>query len=193
MSMIWTRRWSRSQAAGYTFDGEKMVDENGDQLTLKLLYGPNTSKTRELIAVVVQDYLGEIGINVEIQALEWASFLDAIHSDDPDWDINIGGWRATIEPHIMYTIWAEDSIPQLNSVAYINDEVQELFAEGGKTYDAEVRKEKYGEAQRLIAEDAPYVFLYYSKGWSGQNERIQGIEPTALGIGWNSEDWYIEE
>ena len=64
----------------------------------------------------------------------------------------------------MYTIWAEDSIPQLNSVAYINDEVQELFAEGGKTYDAEVRKEKYGEAQRLIAEDAPYVFLYLLQG-----------------------------
>lgn len=181
------------EEAGYTFDGEQMVDENGEQLTLRLLYGPNTSKTRELIAVVVQDYLGDIGINVEIQALEWASFLDATNADDPDWDIFIGGWRATIEPHIMYTIWAEDSIPELNSVAYINDEVQELFAEGGKTYDADVRKEKYGEAQRLIAEDAPYVFLYYSKGWSGQNERIQGIEPTALGIGWNSEDWYIEE
>ena len=43
------------EAAGYTFDGEKMVDENGEQLTLKLLYGPNTSTTRELIAVVVQD------------------------------------------------------------------------------------------------------------------------------------------
>ena len=180
-------------AAGYTFDGEKMVDENGEQLTLKLLYGPNTSKTRELIAVVVQDYLGDIGIEVDIQALEWASYLDAIHSEDPDWDLNIGGWRATIEPHIMYTIWAEDSIPQLNAGAYINDEVQDLFTEGGKTYDAEVRKEMYGEAQRIIAEDAPYVFLYYSKGWSGQNERIKGIEPTALGIGWNMEDWYIEE
>ncbi|MFN2204097.1 MAG: ABC transporter substrate-binding protein, partial [Caldilineaceae bacterium] len=181
------------QAAGYTYDGEKMLDENGEQLTLNLLYGPNTSKTRELIAVVVQDQLSKIGVNVEIQSLEWASFLDALHSDDPDWDMFIGGWSATIEPHIMYTIWAEDSIPQLNAVAYVNDDVQQLFAEGGATYDAEIRKEKYGEAQRLIAEDAPYVFLFYSKGWSGQNKRIQGIEPTALGIGWNSEDWYIEE
>ena len=137
--------------------------------------------------------MGDIGINVEIQALEWASFLEAMHAEEPDWDMIIGGWRATIEPHIMYTIWAEDSIPQLNSVAYINEEVEELFAEGGATYDAEVRQEKYREAQRLIAEDSPYVFLFYSKGWSGQNKRIQGIEPTALGIGWNSEDWYIEE
>ena len=180
------------EAAGYTFDGAKMVDADGKQLTLRLLFGPNTSKTRELIAVTVQDMLGDIGVNVEIQALEWASFLDALHAEEPDWDMFIGGWRATIEPHIMYTIWAEESIPDLNSVAYINKEVEQLFKEGGATYDIDVRKEKYGEVQRIIAEESPYVFLFYQKSWSGQNDRIQGIEPTPLGIGWNMEDWYIQ-
>ncbi|RME96901.1 MAG: hypothetical protein D6768_20935 [Chloroflexi bacterium] len=179
--------------AGYTYDGEKMLDENGDQLTLRLIYGPNTSKTRELIAVTTQDFLGDIGVNVEVQALEWASFLDATDAAEPEWDMFIGGWRATIEPHIMYTIWAEDSIPELNSVAYINKDVEALFDEAGKTYDTEFRKGKYQEVQRIIAEDAPYVFLFYSKRWSGQNNRIKGIVPTALGIGWNQEDWYIEE
>ena len=180
------------EAAGYTYDGERMVDADGQQLTLNLLFGPNTSKVRELIAVVVQDYLSEIGIAVDIQALEWASFLEATQAEEPDWDMFIGGWRATIEPHIMYTIWAEENIPQLNSVAYVNKDVEQLFAEGGATYDTEVRKEKYGEVQRIIAEEAPYVFLFYQKAWSGQNNRIQGIEPTPLGIGWNMEDWYIQ-
>jgi peptide/nickel transport system substrate-binding protein len=105
----------------------------------------------------------------------------------------IAGWRATIEPHIMYTIWAEDSIPQLNSVAYINKDVEELFQQGGATYDTEVRRQKYQEAQMIITDEAPYIFLFYNKAWSGQNNRIQGIEPKPLGIGWNSEDWYIEE
>ncbi|MDI9549475.1 MAG: ABC transporter substrate-binding protein, partial [Chloroflexota bacterium] len=180
------------EAAGYTYDGERMVDADGQQLTLNLLFGPNTSKVRELIAVVVQDYLSEIGVVVDIQALEWASFLEATQAEEPDWDMFIGGWRATIEPHIMYTIWAEENIPQLNSVAYVNKDVEQLFAEGGATYDTEVRKEKYGEVQRIIAEEAPYVFLFYQKAWSGQNNRIQGIEPTPLGIGWNMEDWYIQ-
>ena len=53
--------------------------------------------------------------------------------------------------------------------------------------------EKYQEVQRIITEDAPYIFLFYNKSWSGQNNRVQGIQPTALGIGWNYEDWYIEE
>jgi peptide/nickel transport system substrate-binding protein len=68
-----------------------------------------------------------------------------------------------------------------------------LLKEAGGTYDLEYRKERYQKIQQLIAEDAPYVFLFYNKSWSGQNNRIKGIEPTPLGIGWNQEDWYIEE
>jgi peptide/nickel transport system substrate-binding protein len=146
-----------------------------------------------LIAVTVQDYLSDIGIDVEIDAMEWATFLEATDAEEPDWDIYIGAWRATIEPHIMFTIWAEENIPELNSVAYVNREMEALFKEAGATYDTEFRKEKYQEIQRMIAEDAPYIFLFYQKQWSGQNNRIKGIEPTALGIGWNLEDWYIEE
>jgi peptide/nickel transport system substrate-binding protein len=179
--------------AGYTFKDGKMLDKDGKQLELKLIYGPNTSKTRELIAVSVQDMLSKVGVKANVQALEWSSFLQAIQSEKPDWDMYIGGWASTIEPHIMYTIWAKDSIPSLNAVAYINPKVEQLFKEGGATYDTAVRKEKYGEIQKIIADESPYVFLFYSKAWAGVNNRIKGIVPSKLGIGWNSEDWYIEQ
>ena len=179
--------------AGYTFQDGKLLENNGEQLKLKLIYGPNTSQILELVAVTVQDYLRDVGIELEIQALEWSSFLDTKNREDSDWDMFIGTWQTPIEPHIMYTIWAEENIPQLNSVAYVNKDVEALFEEAGKTYDTEFRKEKYQEVQRIITEDAPYIFLFYNKSWSGQNNRVQGIQPTALGIGWNYEDWYIEE
>ncbi len=180
--------------AGYTLNDENLlVDENGEQLTLKLIYGPNTSQTRELMAVTVQDYLNQIGIDMQIDALEWASFLEATDAEEPDWDMFIGGWRATIEPHIMFTIYSEDSIPNLNSGAYINKEVEALFEEAGATYDVEFRKEKYQEIQRIMAEDLPYIYLFYNKTWAGLNNRVQGIETTPLGITWNAEDWFIQE
>jgi len=179
--------------AGYTLQGDKLVDQSGNQLRLKLIYGPNTSQTRELMAVSIQNDLRQVGIEVDIQAMEWSSFLQAIQAQQPDWDMYIGGWSSTIEPHIMYTIWAQDSIPQLNSVGYVNKQVEQLFKEAGATYDTAVRKQKYQEIQKIIAEDSPYIFLFYEKAWSGQNKRVQGIQPTALGIGWNSEDWYIAQ
>lgn len=107
------------EEAGYTYDADanQMLDADGQPLSLKLIYGPNTSSIRELIAVTTQDFLSQIGIQVEVQGLEWASFLEATDQAEPDWDMFIGGWSATIEPHIMYTIWSEESIPSLNSVA----------------------------------------------------------------------------
>jgi ABC-type transport system substrate-binding protein len=42
-----------------------------------------------LIAVTTQDYLADIGINVEIEALEWASFLEKFRAEEPDWDMVI--------------------------------------------------------------------------------------------------------
>jgi peptide/nickel transport system substrate-binding protein len=171
----------------------QLVDENGEQLTLRFLYGPNTSQTRELIAVITQDYLADIGINMEVQALEWASYLEAKRAEDPQWDITTGTWGGVIEPHISFTLFSEENIPDLNFMNYVNKDVERLFQEGGATYDTEIRKEKYGEVQRLIAEDSPYMFLFYSKSRSGQNKRIAGIEPKLTGIGWNQPDWYIEE
>jgi hypothetical protein len=41
------------------------------------------------------------------------------------------GWSATIEPHWMYQIWAEQNIPDLNSVAYTNRRIEELFEQAG--------------------------------------------------------------
>lgn len=181
------------EEAGYTYDGETMLTSDGEPLTLKLIYGPNTSSIRELIAVTTQDYLSQIGIEVEIQALEWASFLEATDAEEPDWDMFIGGWRATIEPHIMYTIWSEASIPNLNSVAYINKDVEQIFEEGGSTYDLEIRKEKYAAAQRQIVDDAPYVFLFYSKTNVGVNDRVNGVDPRPIGLAWNSSDWWLED
>jgi peptide/nickel transport system substrate-binding protein len=179
--------------AGYTLQDGKMVDENGEQLKLRFLYGPNTSQTRELIAVTVQDYLGDIGVEVDIQALEWASYLEAKRAEEPQWDLTTGTWGGVLEPHIMFTLFAEENIPELNFMNYVNKEVEQLFEEGGATYDTEIRKEKYGEAQRIIAEDSPYMFLFYSKSRSGQNKRIQGIEPKLIGITWNRNDWFIAE
>jgi ABC-type transport system substrate-binding protein len=56
----------------------------------------------------------------------------------------IGAWRSTIDPQIMYTIWSEENIPDLNSAAYVNKQVEQLFSEAASTYDTTVRKEKYG-------------------------------------------------
>lgn len=179
--------------AGYILDGTTMLTPDGEPLVLKLIYGPNTSKTLELMSVFVQANLAEIGVKVDIQALEWASFLEATDAENPDWDMYLGAWRASIEPQYMEQIWSEENIPSLNSVGYINKDVEQFFDEAGKNCDVDFRKEKFAEIQKILADESPYIFLFYNKAWQGINKRVTGIEPTALGIGYNSLDWYMTE
>ena len=67
------------------------------------------------------------------------------------------------------------------------------FEEAGATYDREKRKEAYWKVQDIIAQDLPYITISYRKSASAENNRIKGIEPTVLGIGWIQEDWWIDE
>ena len=44
----------------------------------------------------------------------------------------------------------------------------------------------------ILSTDSPYVFLTFNLSYVGINNRIGGIEPTSLGIGYNRERWFIK-
>src|SRR5437763_3563876 len=106
--------------AGWKAGPDGIRQKDGKPLKLRILFGPNTSKTRERIATVTQQWFKDVGVDSEIQGLEWGAYLSALKSEPFDWDLEVSGWQATIEPHWMNQIWREDAIPDLNSVGYVN-------------------------------------------------------------------------
>ncbi|MCC7103712.1 MAG: hypothetical protein IT307_01095, partial [Chloroflexi bacterium] len=166
--------------------------KDGKPIKLRILFGPQTSKTASQTAVVTQQWLKDVGLDAEVQGLEWGSYLSSLRTEPFDWDINVGAWQSTIEPHWMNQIWGEESIPDLNHVAYVNKQVEQLFDQGSKEFDFDKRKQIYQQIQQIISEDAPYVFLTYDMGYSAINSRIAGIVPTKLGIGYNLDKWYVK-
>lgn len=178
--------------AGWTPGSGGIRQKDGQQLKLRVLFGPNTSKVRERIATVAQQAWGDLGIAVDVQGLEWGTYLSTIESEPFDWDVSVLGWNSTLEPHWMNQIWREDSIPDLNHVAYVNKRVEQLFDQGVREFDRDKRVQIYQEIQQLISADAPYVFTTTDLSYVGINNRIGGIEPTPLGIGHNRERWFIK-
>ncbi|HZU06888.1 MAG TPA: ABC transporter substrate-binding protein [Chloroflexota bacterium] len=178
--------------AGWVPGPDNVLTKDGQRLRLRLLFGPNSNKVRERIATVVQEEFRKLGVEVEIQGLEWAAFLQAIKSPPFDWDLVVLGWVSTVDPHWMYQVWAEQNIPQLNAGAYVNKRVEELFKQGAREFDRERRKQIYQEIQRILAEDVPYIFLTMNKAYTGISNRIGGVEVSPLGIGYNIEQWYVK-
>ena len=150
-----------------------MRSKDGQPLKLKLIYGPNTSKQREQIAVIAQQAYAEVGVEVALQGMEWAR----LPAGAPDPAVRLGPPRRRLgRRRSSRTGWSRSgrrqSIPQLNSVAYVNKRVEELFDQGSKEFDREKRKKIYQEIQSILSTDAPYVFLVYSLGWTFLNKRL---------------------
>ena len=178
--------------AGWARGPGGIRQKDGQQLRLRLLFGPNTSKVRERIATIAQQAWQDLGVAVGVQGLEWGTYLSTLKSEPFDWDVSVLGWNSTLEPHWMNQIWREDAIPELNAVGYVNKRVEQLFDRGVREFDREKRKQIYQEIQQIISTDAPYVFLTTDLSYVGINNRVGGIEPTPLGIGHNRERWFIK-
>jgi len=174
--------------AGYTLTGKKLM-KDGQQLTLKMLY-PSASKTAEGIATVMQQQLGDLGIALSAQSLEFQALQDTLKKEPFDYDFYSGAWSATTEPYYMYQIWSEKSIPQLNAGAYVNKQVEDLFNQSHLEFDTAKRKTIFAQIQKLITDDAPYVFLYEGQAYTGINKRVGGIAVGKFGP-YDMHKWYV--
>lgn len=154
--------------AGYTLQDGVMT--NGDvrlELTLNVSEGEYLKDLQ--VAEVIQQQLRAIGVDVTIQKVERAarwSYL-RVPPTETQWDAALFGfnpsdasiyyhlaanWRSNVDPEAAPAIW--------NTSRYANPAVDQLI-EGARTeLDDAVRLQKLEDAQRIIFEDAPAVWLY---------------------------------
>jgi peptide/nickel transport system substrate-binding protein len=60
-----------------------------------------------------------------------------------------------------------------NSTGYSNPRVDELLDRAAAIYEPERRKPLYFEAQRIITDDVPYVFLNYTAEFAVMGKKVQ--------------------
>jgi len=153
----------------YPYDVEKakaLLTEagypDGFSATLKLPPPPYARQGGEIIA----SQLREIGINLEIVPIEWAQWLEQVFTNK-DYDLTI---ISHTEPNDI-NIYARDDY----YFNYSNPKFKELMAGLDTTSDAAKRNELYGEAQRIIAEDAVNVFLFQLPKTGVWDARLKGM------------------
>ncbi|HEY1126733.1 MAG TPA: peptide-binding protein, partial [Actinomycetota bacterium] len=49
----------------------------------------------------------------------------------------------------------------------------------------------YHRIQEILADDQPYVFLYYPDSLWAVASRVRGIKPAPAGIDYNFIDWFV--
>lgn len=179
-------------AAGYTdSDGDGILDRDGRPLSFEIL--TNQNKQREMSAVLIQRRLKEVGIQVSIRVLEWASFIGRFIKTG-EFDAVVLGWSLSLDPD-QYSIWhsSQQAPGQFNFIGYQNPRVDRLLEQGRLELDPDKRMRIYHEFARILQEDSPIVYLYAGYGLPAIHKRIKGILDPAppAGVGYNAHEWYI--
>lgn len=61
-------------------------------------------------------------------------------------------------------------------VFYNNPQVNDLITKGETTTDQEARKQIYGDIQRIVMDDAPYIYLYVPDGIIATRKNVTGVK-----------------
>jgi len=134
-------------------------DGDGPRPRLHLVYKTSTAEQSQLQAQAVQAMLGDVGIEVEIRTLEFATLYDDIKRGD--FQLFSLTRTAVLEPNIYRLMLHSQNIPPAgqNRGRYANPAFDALLDQASQSSDLEQRRQLYLRAQRLFAEDLPYLIL----------------------------------
>jgi peptide/nickel transport system substrate-binding protein len=142
----------------------------------------STDESTRLLAAVLQQQLHDVGIALDIRSFEFATFFA---------DITKGAYQfhslrwvgGNLDPDIFEHIFGSNSLApkRANRTFYSNPRVDELIREARSTVDQSQRKTMYDEIQRILADDLPYINLWYLDNVLVHTNRVSGIELSPAG------------
>ncbi|MFZ5918866.1 MAG: ABC transporter substrate-binding protein [Chloroflexota bacterium] len=165
----------------------------GTPLKLKIITNAG-NETRENIGLILQDQLGEIGFDIEFEAMEWNAFVGTLLGQT--FDMCIVGWtNMGTDPDDESTFASQNDLPTaaFNFNSYYNPQVDALLKQAKTVPGCRVedRGPLYRQVQELIYQDAPYTFLYVPRDILVYNSRIGGMNPGPWEFRYNIHEWYI--
>lgn len=171
-------------AARRALDEAGYPDPDGDgpaprlRLTLKI----STNEFARLQATVLQENFRAVGVEVDVRQQEFATlFADVVKGNFQMVTLQwVGG--AVADPDILRRVFHSDQVPPggFNRGRYANPEVDRLLdAATIATGEAE-RRRLYQEVQRRVAEDQPYISLWYRTNAAVMRAELEGLRLGTL-------------
>ncbi len=126
------------------------------------------------VAQAVQSMAADAGIQVRIQIIEFGTLLDTLaHLRH---QAGLLGWSGRPDPDgNIYTFLTQAGPDQPNNTGYVNPLVTSLLDASRLLGDMAQRRRAYREVLQIVADDMPYVWLYFPKEYKLLSVRVHGI------------------
>jgi len=176
---------------GYPYDPEKakaLLKEAGvaegtqvELLTYNTPRGYNPAGPN--LAVAIQGYLKKVGIQANVRQLEVGGYFQTVRSGKYT-GLAMEGWTGDNgDPdNFIGEMWGAANIPTVNWLRYKNDELEGLLKDALKVADPAKRTEIYAKAQRIVVDDAPWIFINSTLQIRAISKKVSGFQlnPTQM-------------
>jgi peptide/nickel transport system substrate-binding protein len=194
--------------AGFQYNDEgQLLDDQGNRVRFTLITNAG-NKLREAMGAQIKRDLAKIGIQVDFNPIAFSTLVEKL-SNSLDWECHLLGFSGGgLEPNNSANVWStEGGLHSFNQkptvgqpeiqgweVAPWEQEINDLYIKGSQELDEQKRKAIYGEAQRLIKEYLPFIYMVNPLSMTAVRDRVEGIEYSALGGAfWNIHELRISE
>lgn len=164
-------------------EAKKLLAEAGYADGFSTTIWTNDNKQRVDMAVILQNSLQELNIDVKVEQMEFGTYLDK--TAEGEHDMFVLGWsNATGDADYgMYALFhsSQKGNPG-NRTFYENAEVDALLDEGRRESDPAKRIELYNKVQEHLIDDAPMVYIHHQEYLLGVSNKIEGFEIDEAGI-----------
>ncbi len=149
---------------------------NGFNVKIRL----NQSSLYTKPAEVVQAQLRKIGINLEFDLMERATYLTEIY-DNMNYEITLYMFSSIYNDpdYIFYGRLYSGNIGNTNYANYSNPEADKLILEARTSVDMEKRTQMYKQLSDIVKRDVPFIPLMTSASNIAFNAKLKGVVPSA--------------
>jgi peptide/nickel transport system substrate-binding protein len=189
-SVLPTQSWAyNGEVTAYHHDPERarhLLDAAGypeaNGVRFHITMKTSTDENTRLMVAVMQQQLREVGIALDIRSFEFATFFsDVTHGAFQMYGLRwIGGNE---DPDIFEYAFHSSKFPPngANRGFYDNPRVDALIDKARREVDPNARKPLYAEVQRILANDVPYIDLWYLDNVLVHTRRVQNLELNPAG------------
>lgn len=180
--------WTDSNQNGIL---DKNINGSKVEFQWTLLF-PNKSIEKHL--TIYQEDLKKAGLKMSLKQLEWISFVKAL--DERNFSAVTLAWSPGASDDDWYPkqIWHSDSMAHKGSnfISYKNPTVDQLINSAETEMDPMKRERILKKLYKIIAEDAPYAFMFNPDyHFYAHSRKVKMVKPTyPYGIGYKF--WWFE-
>ena len=160
--------------AGYEdTDGDGYVDKDGEKLSVHIISYPGRPGC-PLIVQATQGYLAEIGIDTEVEIIDWSALEEQKSAGNFDMILNSASAAYIPTPEYYMDITYVKA-----ETGYQNEEINELIAQSYQTSDIEEKYDLCKKAQEIAQNDCgAYTVALYGAVF-GLNPAVENFDYNA--------------